>query len=224
MKPHLRLIGDVHGSMLLYKKLASQAQYSIQLGDLNFFYDHLTGLDPSHHRVLGGNHDNYHKEEGKFVFQTEHFLGDFGLCEIPTVPKIFFVRGGNSIDKKYRTPKFDWWPEEELSFAEGTKALELYESLKPEIVISHECPESVIHEVSTLAIWDGEPIRPSSTAKMLQYMLVSHRPKLWIFGHHHKNFCKTIDGTKFMCLNILSYLDIPEGGIEDYELFGSNLL
>ena len=67
----------------------------------------------------------------------------------------FFVRGGNSIDKKYRTPKFDWWPEEELSFAEGTKALELYESLKPEIV---------------------------------------------------------------------SYLDIPEGGIQDYEVFGSNLL
>jgi len=212
MKPYLRLIGDVHGQMTEYLASAKEAEYSIQLGDLNFYYDHLAELSPERHKVLGGNHDNYEKIEGRFFFQTPHFLGDFGVHSVPTVPDIFFVRGGNSIDKKNRMVGYDWWPEEELSHLQLNEALNLYLHVKPDFVISHESPASVIDYVSTLRHWEGEPIFPSMTSRLLEEMLAVHRPKYWIFGHHHRDFYKKIDGTNFFCLNILSYLDISEGG------------
>lgn len=114
---YLRIIGDVHGNMDAYIEIASQSQYSIQLGDMGFSYEKLHELDPAFHKVLGGNHDNYQIENGKFVKQTPHFLGDYGVYEIPKLPKFFFVRGGYSIDRTRRREFTDWWVDEQLTYA-----------------------------------------------------------------------------------------------------------
>lgn len=210
--PKLRLIGDVHGHMHDYVLLAHAAEYSIQLGDLGFNYKRLADLDPERHKVLGGNHDNYEEVDGVFVNQTPHFLGDFGTYSMPDFLDIFFVRGGYSIDKMYRRLGVDWWPAEELNYAQMVNAMKAYIDSKPDFVVTHECPESIIPEVSTLKLWDGKPIVPSSTARLLDEMLKTHRPKVWVFGHHHKTWSKEIDGTQFICLAELEEMDI------DYKL------
>lgn len=165
-------------------------------------------MSPERHKVLGGNHDNYESDNGVFINQTPHFLGDFGIYSLPNSLDIFFVRGGYSIDKMYRQLGRDWWPEEELNYIQMVNALKAYADAKPDFVISHECPERIIPEVSTLALWDGKPIVPSTTARMLDEMLKIHKPKLWVFGHHHKKWEKEIDGTQFICLAELEDLDI----------------
>ena len=207
--PHFRLVGDVHGNIRTYVKLVQGCEHSLQLGDMGFSYRQIErDLCPVRHRILGGNHDNYVSVDGRFVEQPPHFLGDFGTHSVPEVGDIFFLRGGHSIDRDYRTEHVDWWRDEELSYDRMDEAVAEYIRLRPDFVVSHECPESVIPLVSTLAVWDGRPIRPSRTSMALENMLVSHRPKLWFFGHHHKSWERKIDGTTFRCLNELETYDV----------------
>lgn len=208
-KPNLRLIGDVHGNIEQYMTIARGAEYSIQLGDLGFDYSLLqTDFSPEFHRVLAGNHDNYESVDGNFVNQTPHFLGDFGVLHVPKVGDVFFVRGGRSIDHRHRTLGLDYWPDEELSHARANEAFELYKNARPDLVISHECPRSVIRHVSSFDYFDGAPVVPSFTANLLQEMLDAHRPSVWYFGHYHKRYMRTINGTEFNCLEELEHCDI----------------
>ena len=208
MSQILRLIGDCHGKIYEYLAIAREADYSIQLGDLGFDYDFLSKLSSDCHKVLGGNHDNYEKVGNVFVCQTPHFLGDYGLYEVKGEAPIFFVRGGHSIDKDYRKIGVDWWPDEQLSYDSMVKALDAYASSKPQIVISHECPKRIIPEVSTMSSWQGQPIKPSMTAILLDNMLDIHKPKYWFFGHHHKSWQGLVEGTNFVCLDELEEYDI----------------
>ena len=210
MKPYLRIIGDVHNKIDNYISLAEQAEYSIQIGDLGFNYLGIHKLHPDKHKVLAGNHDDYEVYENQFVHQTKHFLGDYGTYLVPNVGEFFFVRGGYSIDKAYRKEGVTWWPREQLTYAEGLKALEHYKEIKPRMVISHECPTSIIDSISVRKTWDGAPIRPSMTANLLESMLDCHQPELWIFGHHHRDIELKGGTTTFRCLGELSCLDMPK--------------
>ena len=204
----LRLIGDVHGKFEQYIPIAQQAEYSIQLGDLGFEYDEMSKLDSKRHKVIAGNHDNYEKQDGRFVLQTEHFLGDYGIYEVDG-KRIFFIRGGRSIDKESRMEGYRWWRDEELTYVEATNALGFYMDTKPDFVISHECPVYVVEYCFSGRTWNGQAIRPSMTANLLQTMFENHQPKEWFFGHHHRNLTIDFNGTNFHCLKELSYCDIP---------------
>lgn len=208
--PWLRLIGDAHGKYEQYYEWAKDAEYSIQLGDLGFDYSILDKLDATKNKVLGGNHDSYLEHNGVFIKQTPHFLGDFGVHTIPDLEDVFFVRGGYSIDKNQRTEGFDWFYQEQLSTVRMHEALQLYKEKQPNFVITHECPVEVIEYVSGIRLWDGEPIRPSKTAHLLQSMFEECQPKLWVFGHHHKRWTKKINGTEFICLEELGVLDFSK--------------
>jgi predicted phosphodiesterase len=209
---YLRILGDVHGKIDEYISLASQAEYSIQLGDLGFSYEKLKSLDSTKHRCIGGNHDNYEFLDGRFFYQTPHFLGDYGTHSVSGITDIFFLRGGYSIDRNQRTEGVDWWPKEQISYADGTKALEEYIKAKPKIMLSHECPAFIVDMIAGFKTWDGKPIRPSMTAYLLEQMFEEHKPAIHIFGHHHKFFNMIIEGTQFICLPELDYLDISCDG------------
>jgi len=231
MKPHLRVIGDVHDFRTGYLYLANQAEYSIQVGDLidglrepNYNYDWLnqTKLDPARHGFIGGNHDNYDN-----IGEAKHNLGDFGFREIPNVGTVFFVRGAFSIDHEFRKefpyrtrdgqlrPRDFWKALEQLNSEQALAALKLYKEVKPDILISHECPLSVVGEVTspTMAISYGysDPIIKTDTNQLLQRMHDFHKPKYHLFGHYHKWLLKEICGTVFICCPIMGYVDFYDG-------------
>lgn len=236
MKPHLRLIGDVHGHYDDYLRLARGAEYSIQLGDMGFNYAALNQLDPEHHQFVAGNHDNYGYKQvnvpveeatSKFHFVSEdhvykfkalpdHFMGHFGVWTVPDCEPtqvsgdIFFVRGASSVDKQYRVNGKSWWPEEELSIQQMEEAVELYQEVKPDFVISHECPYHVLEALPWFLGkgWGGGGIIHNPTQQMLEAMLQAHRPKIWVFAHYHRNLWQNLFGTTFICLDIMCHLDI----------------
>lgn len=162
------------------------------------FYHPLDGKDQLKHNFFKGNHNDY-------SVQSQYDLGDFGI--IPQSSDIFFIRGAWSIDRKYRLEGVSWWPQEELNFEESQKAYEAYCSAKPKIMLTHEAPLSIIHHLDldvNFARMMGHnvdnPCIQTRTNSLLEKCLQYHRPELWIFGHFHRDFDKTIEGTRFICL------------------------
>ena len=200
METVLRVIGDVHGRYQRYIDLTRSCQNTICVGDVGFDYRPLEYLDSRHHRIVAGNHDNYRA-------MTQHFLGDYGEYEVPGFGKIFFARGGYSIDRSARQFGIDWFPEEEMSEGEMACAFSAYEKAKPDIVISHECPNQIKDMIPFFRNYSFGPVPISRTSRLLDVMFDAHQPKEWIFGHYHCDWSATIRGTRFTCLGILSTKD-----------------
>jgi hypothetical protein len=201
----LRLIGDVHGRIADYVALCREAEYTVQVGDLGFrhHYEHvIRQLEPAYHRFVPGNHDDYDQ-------LPPHSLGDFGVYTAGEI-EMFFVRGAFSIDKKFRTPGLDWWPEEELSHEQLDAAMELYQQVRPRLMVTHDCPLSVSRRVGDPDLlrdfgFTKEPRTRTQVA--LQTMLESHPPERWVFGHYHRTTTFEASGTQFSCLGELATLD-----------------
>lgn len=213
MKPYLRIIGDIHNKRDIHHRLARKAEYSIQVGDLGG-YTHLTALDPTKHKFIGGNHENYHFLLG--ADSPPHNLGNYGIYQIPGY-KIFFVRGAWSIDWKQQMMRGHFSPEEELSYGVLLEVVEYYKSEKPDYVITHEAPFSLLPYLTSMEFAAAfgllDPHVKTKTNMALQSMFEEHQPKWWCFGHYHKNWSKEINGTVFYCVNQYKCLDFPKQGV-----------
>jgi predicted phosphodiesterase len=186
----LTILSDIHGAQGVHKRVMQWNDLTLQLGDCGFEYSYLRQWDPEKHKVLAGNHDNY-----SVIQKYPHFLGDYGMWK-----GLFYVRGAFSIDKDCRTPDVDWWENEELTIEQGVFALEEYERQKPEIVVSHDCPEQCAEKLLR-----GHQRRiPTRTGQLLGRMFEIHQPKMWIFGHWHigKKFFLPGFATDFVALNV----------------------
>lgn len=198
----IRLIGDVHGEYHKYFSLIKKCDNSIQLGDMGFDYSPLRSMvNSEYHRFIPGNHDNYDD-------LPEHSLGDFG--PVPGVKSSFFIRGALSIDKHLRIPRISWWREEELNWRQSEECLDYYENIKPDIVLSHDCPGEVI-EANPQWLNPPHPLAKKyphvHTRHLLSALFSIHQPKLWIFAHYHKSLDCKIGLTRFKCLDIMETFD-----------------
>jgi len=195
MRAKLRLIGDVHGHYRRYLDLISIADYSVQLGDFGFDYACLDGVDFHQHRFIPGNHDNYERI-------PVHALTPFGVWEMAGYT-FFYIRGAYSIDRQYRTPYVSWWPAEQLTTAQGQACVEAFASVKPDFVLSHDCPISIYQHVINNTWY----IQKNWTARLLEECFTRHQPRRWVFGHHHRPWSEKINGTRFHCLAELQVMD-----------------
>lgn len=222
----IRVIGDAHGKINSYLKIANKSKYSVQLGDLSFNYNKIieSGLNTHKHKFIGGNHDNYDDYN-----LCPYSLGDFGNVVMNGI-EFFFLRGSSSIDAHYRVKKYlldkkkTWWYQEELSDKSLQSAYELYCESKPEIMMSHDCPESIKNHVPknmpTILKDFGLPEDYSCTTQhVLQKMFEAHQPKIWLFGHYHVNFTKKINNTNFLCIDELNYVDLVKNPLDNDEKY-----
>ncbi len=209
----IHIIGDVHGQIDKYNKIigwenmSQHRDHSVQIGDMGFDYSEI--MPDNRHKVLLGNHDNY-------GIACPNSLGDFGYTSLNGV-KFFFVRGAFSIDYKQRTSGINWWIDEEVCYYELQNAIDLYTEIKPDFVITHDCPDEISHLIN-----DGGALRQfgfdpatftSKTQMALQAMFEAHQPKLWVFGHYHKNWTKEVKGTSFRCVNSLDSIKVTSTSI-----------
>ncbi len=208
----ISFIGDVHCEYDKYLSLTRDCEYSLQLGDFGFSFDQVAGIDTERHRFIPGNHDGYariaqRKLEG-WKFPVEN---DYGVLSLAGTD-IMYVRGGFSVDKMYRRPGFDWFPEEEIPESDLRTMIEHLSTQKTRVVASHECPAFVAEELlfdNPVMLMNFGRYRPSRTARSLEELFgkMTDKPELWVFGHHHAPFDKNIQGTRFVCLPVLERLD-----------------
>lgn len=197
----ITLIGDLHGKYKRYHEIIKKDchPYSVQLGDFGFDYTIFKNIDPKNHVFIGGNHDNYDEVES-----VPNYLGDFGHMVNFNGLDFFYYRGAYSIDRQYRTIGIDWWPKEQLGIEKFMEARELYRNIKPDIVLTHDCPESV----APYLLPSGCNLYQNPTGWALQELFNSHQPKMWLFGHYHLSWNMKINGTDFRCLNELEIYKI----------------
>ena len=199
-------IGDVHGKTDQYQKMLRQkfvGQRTIQIGDMGIGFAGTPGLHKDimtsgDHRWFRGNHDDPAK-----CRVSIGYLGDYGY--LPE-DELFWLAGAYSIDYMYRIPGRSWWGDEELSWPELDKAIELYREKKPRFVISHEAPQSAAAWLLNYIVpgFRPEKLVQTRTGAAMERMLDYHRPEKWIFGHYHIDKTFEFHGTEYTCVNELS--------------------
>lgn len=202
MKKNVTVIGDVHGKYDKYHKIVRQTEvhpYTVQLGDFGFKYETLKNVDHNRHVIIGGNHDNY-----DIINNYLHFLPDYGYMVDFNGINFFYYRGAYSIDRHDRTIGINWWQQEQVGIEEFMKARDLYRSIKPDIVITHDCPEFMVYRYIGL----NSRVYQNITNWALQELYNIHRPNLWIHGHYHISKTTQYGDTKFVCLNELETFKI----------------
>lgn len=209
----IQLIGDVHGEFTRLRKILNSFKgTSIQLGDLGIGFIHkyvnpAFCIDPSAPYMLSkitdiqcnreqmvfirGNHD-----QPDMCRKHHNYLGEYGVFK-----DIFYISGGWSIDKAFRTEGVDWWPDEELDMKQCYEALRMYAEVKPDIVISHDCPTSILSLLHSQVI-------ETRTGQLLETMLKNHQPSQWYFAHHHVKWESTINDTYFKCLDCFETVEL----------------
>ena len=192
----ITLIGDLHGKYEKYHRILSRQEenpYTLQVGDFGFRYDTLKNVDSTRHLILPGNHDNY-----AACYNYPHFLGDYGYTSLNRI-EFFYYRGAYSIDRQYRTIGIDWWENEQVNIDQFMKARELYRSIKPEVMITHDCPQDIALQM----LEPGQRAYENITSWALQELYNIHQPKLWFYGHWHRSVKIQHGNTQFVCLNEL---------------------
>jgi len=196
-------IGDVHGKYEQYKKIIKEHKDTIQVGDMGVGFRRLNGewrQNPPHKlmmeqnaRFIRGNHDN----PGVCAGHSQ-FIPDGKIID-----DMMFIGGAFSIDWQYRVPDHSWWPDEEVSDSMFGHIHNEYNRIKPACMVTHDCPHSIIPMLHSHHF--GEQQR---TQMALEAMFKIHKPKVWVFGHHHKSFDQIVDGTRFVCLAELEVKEI----------------
>lgn len=205
-----RIIGDIHGKWYEYQLITENIQHdSIQVGDFgigfgqgDYWHDRVNDFHRSgQHRFIRGNHDAPEICKNEMV----------GCIKDGTVENnVMFIGGAWSIDWQYRTEGVSWWRDEELSVREFSELIDVYNVAKPDIVISHDAPTLASYRmfIKSGKTLGGKTLHLTRTGEALQAMFEIHQPKLWLHGHWHIDTDMVIDGTRFLCLGELSFVDV----------------
>jgi hypothetical protein len=204
----MRFIGDVHGKFDDYVSIISNCTESIQVGDFGAGFKPLptiigqTGLfETSRHKFIRGNHDN------PAICQESHnWIADGDVRTIGNFTAML-IGGALSIDRDNRIEGVSWWRDEENTMDAMYKFMDTYEATKPDIMITHDCPETIAAKLFNNRI-GGKIDYPSRTRQAFEAFFGIHQPKVWIFGHWHMSRDQMIDGTRFICLAELEYRDM----------------
>ena len=202
------MIGDVHGKYNRYKSIIKQHKDTIAIGDMGIGFRDRRGdrflINPPYDRMvennarfIRGNHDN-----PSVCKNHTQYIAD-GTIE----GNVMFIGGAGSIDREHRTENIDWWADEECSTQELSDIVDLAIEKKPEIIVSHDCPQEVVRPLF-LGYDLHKSLYPTRTGQALESIRQLVKPKLWIFGHWHIDRDAIIDGTRYICLAELACRDI----------------
>jgi Icc-related predicted phosphoesterase len=201
-------VGDIHSNFNAFNTLIEVKQPDIvfQCGDNGYFWvgKQAKGLiKPGNSKVylIPGNHEDWNMYESIVGRHSKHPVeveSNVFYCPIGSIielngKRVMFLGGADSIDKRYRTFGYDYFPQEILD----QKDLDFVLSQnKVDIIISHTCPS--VFEVPKYSFTD---MVADPTRKVLDIVLEKLKPDLWIFGHWHEFLQGRIDNTNWYGLN-----------------------
>lgn len=201
-------IGDLHGKWDSYARILEdeQPEMSVQVGDFGIGFDESSDVLGKVHSAMDNNGPNNlyirgNHDDPAMALDDPRCMTDGSYDE---ATGIFYLGGAFSIDAEWRAQGLDWWVDEEMSYDALFTAIDLYEKVKPRIVVSHECPEGLAWKFFS---WYRGDLK-SRTREALDAMRSIHKPELHVFGHWHHNIDEVVDGTRYVCLNELETMKV----------------
>lgn len=214
----LMIAGDWHSNRHWAKRMIEVAEHHkvkaiLQVGDFGYWPTYseqdcrFTGEVMEHCERVGiplywvdGNHENHS------LLQPGQ--GDRWVRHLPRGHRWSWwgktwmaVGGGVSVDKKWRTPGKDWFPEETLTPAQFEQCMRDGEV---DVIVSHDCPDGVLipgtHALSkqgkdedgTLVQAPPFPIEQLHESEahrgLLGAMATKFHPGHWFHGHYHSRY------------------------------------
>lgn len=193
----IAFISDIHGNYDVYREICKEHDYTIQLGDFGLGFEKWNKEETPYitpelhnHRFIRGNHDSPLK-----CTKHPNWIPDGTIEEIDGL-KFMFVGGAWSIDAVYRKEGESWWPDEECSEEKLALYAKWFAEEKPDVMVTHDCP---LYIAKKYCLGAHKPSYPNRTSRALEAMHLSHKPKLWVFGHWHLDLDFCHDGTRFLC-------------------------
>lgn len=203
-----RLIGDKHGLWNDYQLVIQGVDRSIQLGDFgigfagDYWHDRVNDtIGNTGHRFIRGNHDDPKKCKEMLSWIPDGTIEN----------DVMMIGGAWSIDADYRSPGIDWWRDEELSESELAALHDVYTTVRPRVMLTHDCPTLAAYYMfirAGLRTYGGRTLTLTRTGEAFQKMFEAHQPEYWYFGHWHHTKRMQIDKTVFQCLGELDYMDV----------------
>lgn len=195
--------GDIHCQFKTYHYLDAK-EGSIQLGDMCLIgYKDIKFKKYGPRFFVEGNHEKFPELNPNAV--EPYAVNNQGtLFHVPrgyVFGRTLFLGGADSIDKAYRVTGWDWFPDESFTQLQFQKVMSLNNVI--EVVVSHECPQFVRKDFFGIT-------EMSPTTFAFDAIFHHFRPKLWIFGHHHKRGEDTLQDCRFSVL--------PSGGTAEFDL------
>ena len=199
--------------------------YVVQVGDfgLHFsktktdMYEYFKNRDQKNAPIwitCGGNHDNWNiwqnmPPSNSPLNDSPHsnlkelapncFFAERGSTLLLEEKLHMFFGGAESTDRHHRVEGQDWWEKETPNWQETNRFGSNYEELKPEVLVTHDCPWVVpLHRYDR----DTSNFPTRNTLQNIWLHFPDHPVKEWYFGHHHKLEEWKIDTTLFRCCGI----------------------
>lgn len=204
------LVGDIHGELyyLAWAREMNPDADIVVVGDVgigfgsdSIIFDALGAYNIKHIR---GNHDN-----PRTIKQAPGHIPDGTVKD-----GVLYIGGAWSIDgptgapglRGYRDHGMGWWPEEELTSEEWREIYYKPEGFYEDVhtVVSHDCPQHISNLIHPNAF-------TSRTGEWLEKMLqVLPNVKRWFFGHHHRQWERSVGGVLYRCINIGEVVDMDD--------------
>jgi predicted phosphodiesterase len=201
----IAFVGDIHANtryMETVLTLAAQeaADVVVQVGDFgyNFLDDFLNKIDEVSKHVgipvlfVDGNHENFDRLYSFPVSSDGVRRLRKNVLHLPRGfrwewqgIRFLALGGAHSVDRSWRTPFIEWWPQEQISLGEA-----LYASgQQSDVMITHDCPDNVDIPLSS-GSWIPEVDVHSANnhRKLLGWVVDEVQPKHLIHGHYHVRY------------------------------------
>ncbi len=200
------VFGDIHGEFAKLNKIINRRRDSIdmilQCGDWGYwpkfhgttYVDRVTGkvkIENNYNVKNGktkiyfcdGNHEDHeslNKLESNEIIPNIFYMKRGTTLTLDDGRVVLFIGGASSIDKEFRTPGYDWFPEEAIT------QQDIYNlpDMKIDIVISHTCPREFYNKLKFRNNFVALKVNDSSM-DALSYVLNKYKPPLWYFAHFH---------------------------------------
>lgn len=211
--------GDWHGNTLWAKAAIEHAKDRgahtiVHLGDFGYHYNvgFLSAINLSLHRTgltlefVDGNHENFsvlHGERFPVLADGRRRVGP-RIFHLPrghrwTWGGVRFLGlgGAHSVDRQWRRPHLEWWPEETITAEQAAAAAAAGPA---DVLVSHDCPAGV----TIPTIDENRPIdapkfpavdleRSAEHRALLRTVVDAVRPR-WVWhGHYHVAYGRTVD-------------------------------
>lgn len=208
-------VGDSHGKFENFNRVVMQALAKLQtrgieidqvisVGDFGFWprvgmsYSRSEGLEQPV-RFIDGNHEDH---DTLSVVQLPDKNWDCEHIKRGSFEDgVMHMGGATSIDRAFRTVGWDYFEEENISYADFNRAVDTFEAAdEPCFLI---CAHDTVLDAYPHLIHSNKAGRvfTDSNASALQALVEALRPRTYVHGHHHVSARYVMFGTHFVSLD-----------------------